>query len=84
MKPMTILLITLFLSLCSTAQANGLVGKWKSNEEMTLTSMKTVEDKIPKKTQNLFKSDFFGHLINEYKTDSFRFYFDQREINRNV
>lgn len=55
MKPMTVLLIALFLSLCTTAQANGLVGKWKSNEEITLASMKTVEDKIPEKTQKPFK-----------------------------
>ncbi|WP_444916576.1 hypothetical protein [Microbulbifer sp. JMSA003] len=49
------------------------VGTWQSNEKKTLASMNNVED-IPEKTQMLFRSNFFGRLVNVVRADSFATY----------
>lgn len=48
-----------------------LIGKWKSNEKLTLESMNSVEGITPK-ARELFENDLFGHLVIEYKENEYR------------
>ena len=48
-----------------------LVGKWKSNEKLTLESMNRVEG-VTLEARELFENDFFGNAVVEYKEDVFR------------
>ncbi|WP_155238687.1 hypothetical protein [Teredinibacter turnerae] len=57
-----------------------LVGIWKSDAVRTLASMRQVEG-ISCKAKELFKNDFFGHLIAEYTSNQGRSYFDRDEDN---
>lgn len=42
------------------------LGKWKSNEKLTLASMNRAKDVTPE-ARALFENDFFGHLVIEHK-----------------
>lgn len=59
---------------------SALFGVWKSNEEKTLQSMRTVSG-ITNKARQLLKNDFFGHLIAEYRENDARAYFDRDKDN---
>ena len=50
------------------------IGKWKSNEQMTLQSMNGKKN-IPEKMVKLFTKDFFGKLIIEIKEETVSSYF---------
>ena len=50
---------------------SALLGKWKSNEKLTLDSMNSVAGVVPK-VRELFENDFFGHLVVEYKENEYR------------
>ena len=83
MNRILLLAVPLFLvSGCSNIQKNSseLQGVWKSDSEMTLASMRSVEG-ISCKAKELFEGDFFGHLIAEYTDNQSRFYFDRDEDN---
>jgi hypothetical protein len=57
-----------------------LLGVWKSNEEMTLASMRATPG-VTKKAKDIFENDFFGRLIIEYKIDSYRARYEDEEDN---
>ncbi|TVZ38072.1 hypothetical protein P886_2424 [Alteromonadaceae bacterium 2753L.S.0a.02] len=54
------------------------VGTWKSNAELTLASMNAVKD-IPEKDRKNYENDFYGHLVNVIRKDSFTTYFDNQK-----
>jgi hypothetical protein len=58
---------------CETREVahKAILGKWKSNAELTLKSMNSVEGVTPK-ARELFESDFFGNLVIEIQEDESR------------
>ena len=56
-----------------------LLGKWKSNEKLTLESMNGVEG-VTKKAREVFENNFFGHLVVEYKEKEYRSINDKDNI----
>ena len=68
MSKASVLIATLALIACVAKQLphHALLGKWKSNAELTLASMNNVKGVTPE-ARALFEDDFFGHLIIEWK-----------------
>ena len=48
-----------------------LLGKWKSNEKLTLASMNSVEGVTPKARES-FENELFGHLMVEFREKKYR------------
>ena len=82
MRLLTIILMVIFIFGCSNVRNyhNELIGTWKSNAEKTLLSMRSASG-ISDKAKKIFKDDFFGHLIVEYRKADVRVYFDRVEDN---
>ena len=59
---------------CSPAH-QAIIGTWKSDADRTLQSMNSVTD-IPPEVRAQFESDYYGHLIVEYRIDTVRARFD--------
>lgn len=68
MKITVILISSLALSACDDRPVahHIILGKWKSNAELTLQSMNSAEGVTPK-AKTIFEDDFFGHLEVEWK-----------------
>ncbi len=54
------------------------VGKWQSNEEKTLASMRATQG-IPEGARTMFANDFFGKLVNEFSSQAFTTYFTKQK-----
>ena len=80
MRILKLILIIFLLPSCSGVKKNTLVGIWKSNEEMTLKSMRETPG-ISEKARALFQHEFFGKLINEYGTKTAKTYFENPSDN---
>jgi hypothetical protein len=81
LKAKYLLTASLTLSLLSpTLLANepSLTGFWKSNKEMTLESMNSVEG-IPPKVKEALEGDVFGRLYAEYTATEYRVWFEGEE-----
>lgn len=52
-----------------------LQGKWKSDEERTLASMRATPG-VSEEAKAIFENDFFGHLEVEYRGDTVRMVLD--------
>ena len=65
---------------CSNDDHQGLIGFWKSNEKMTLESMRSTPG-ITKEAKAIFNNNFFGKLIIEYKSDTYRSLYENEKDN---
>lgn len=78
MNKLYFIIFLIFLNSCAKAPKSELLGVWKSNEELTLKSMNSI-DGVTQKAKDIFEDNFFGHLIAEYKESGARAYFDNCE-----
>ena len=60
---------------CSPPAHQAIIGTWKSDAERTLQSMHQVAD-LPTRARMHFESDFYGHLVVEYRVDTVRAWFN--------
>jgi hypothetical protein len=58
-----------------TSPENTIVGVWKSDAARTLGSMRSTPG-IPEERRRELESDYYGHLVLEYRADTVRAYFD--------
>ena len=62
------------------AEENPLLGFWKSNEALTIESMRETEG-ITDKIKAVFEDNFFGKLIVEYRDQDFRAMYEDPKDN---
>ncbi len=77
-KIIAIFFIISLLVGCSMNPTKSLIGKWKSNEQKTLASVEATKG-VSEKAKLLFNKDFFGKLIVEYKKDTYRAWYENKE-----
>lgn len=80
MNRIILYIITLLLFGCGNVPHKDLLGYWKSDEKKTLESMNS-KPEITEKAKEVFKNDFFGKFIVEYKIDTYRARFEKKEEN---
>lgn len=83
MRYIVIIVILIFMISISATSHSGEeftrhLGKWKSNEELTLKSMRA-KSNIPEKMKSFFSDNFFGKLVHEVKKDTFSSYLQDDE-----
>ena len=64
-----------WVAACTATDSDALVGVWKSDAERTLDSMRATAG-IPDERRRALESDYYGHLVLEYRADTVRAYFD--------
>ncbi len=75
------LVFLLYLAaLSNNCLSNELVGKWKSDAEKTLSTMRDNEE-VTEQARVTFEDDLFGKLVAEYTLSGVRFYYEDDSEN---
>ena len=64
------MICAVMLTGCDDKPANSLIGKWKSDADKTLASMRSMKD-IPDEAKAYFEDHFFGRLTIAYKPKTY-------------
>ena len=88
MRIQIILLSMFYASLAGAYEVSDFLGKWQSNEKLTLDSMEAVPG-IPDKARSFFREGFFGRLVVISRIDESAVYFidekpDEIEFHRHI